>query len=223
MIDPALLRQHPLLATLAPPTMSLLAERAIPMRWRARQLLFRRGDSPIGLILVTSGRVRVVREEGGRRWVLHVEEAGGTLGEVPLFDGSPMPATAIAAEETTGILIVPDLVYAAMRGDASLADRLLQRLARRVRTLADRIDRLTRQSVGMRLAAVLLERAGREPSRPFTLGMPQAQFAEELGTVREVLVRELGALVRRQVLVPLGRGRYEVRDMGALQRAAAGA
>jgi CRP-like cAMP-binding protein len=222
MLDPASLRHHPLLADASAAALSLLAAQALPMQWRARQALFRRGDPPIGLILVLSGRVRVVREELGRRWVLHVEERGGTLGEVPLFDGSPMPATAIAAEPTTGILIIPELVRAAMRADAGLADQLLQRLARRVRTLADRIERLTRHSVSRRLAAVLLERAAQTPGAPLTLGMSQEQFAEELGTVREVLVRELGGLVRAGVLAPLGRGRFEVRDIEALKRTAAG-
>ncbi len=220
MLDTHALQRHPLLIDAAPQTLALLSSRAARKEWRPRQVLFRRGQPPVGLILVLDGRVRVVRETNGRRQILHIEGAGGTLGEVPLFDGQTMPATAIAAEATTGILIVPDLLQLAIRADPELANKLLARLASRVRLLADRLERLTQHSVARRLAAVLLQLAGNQLDQPFGLGMPQDQFAEELGTVREVLVRELAVLVRRGVLTSLGRGRFLVRDRAFLENTA---
>jgi hypothetical protein len=47
-------------------------------------------------------------------------------------------------------------------------------------------------------------------------------MAEELGTVREVVVRELRRLCSAGVLTRAGRGRYRVADLPAL-RALAGA
>ncbi|MES2525068.1 MAG: Crp/Fnr family transcriptional regulator [Gemmatimonadota bacterium] len=227
----AQLRRHPLLADFTPNALALLADQAVLRTWRSRQTLFRRGDPAVGLILLLEGRVRVFCDAGGRRRMLHIEEAGGTLGEVPLFDGSGMPATAVAAEAAEGVLIVPRLLQKAMVLDPGLAERLLHRLARRVRVLADRLEHLTEHSVANRLAAALLARMTSDTTHRTTdittntssntvdLGMSQEEFAEEIGTVREVLVRELGVLVRAGILRPLGRRRLEVLDPAGLRAA----
>jgi CRP/FNR family cyclic AMP-dependent transcriptional regulator len=47
--------------------------------------------------------------------------------------------------------------------------------------------------------------------------MTQQQLAEEVGTVREVIVRELHALRSRGIIRALGSGRYEVVDAEALR------
>lgn len=222
MPDPALLRRHPLLSQVSASAMELIAAGALLRTWTPRQTIFRRGDPAYGMVLLLSGRVRVFRERDGRRQVLHIEEAGGSLGEIPLFDGGPMPASAVAVEVTEGVVLSPDLVRRAVMRDPGLALILLQRMAGRARGLADRLERMTLHGVGMRLAAALLERARRAPGHPLSLGMSQEQFAEELGTVREVLVRELRVLVNGGILGPLGAGRFELRDLGALRQVAAG-
>jgi biotin operon repressor len=50
--------------------------------------------------------------------------------------------------------------------------------------------------------------------------LTQAALAEELGTVREVIVRGLATLRRDGVLVSDRRGRYSVQDLTALGRLA---
>ena len=71
---------------------------------------------------------------------------------------------------------------------------LLERLARRVRELVERLDRTALRSVSARLAEFLSARADARGRGVIALGMTQQQLAEELGTVREVIVRELHAL-----------------------------
>lgn len=191
----------------------LLAERAVERRYRARQTLFRAGEAPAGVHLVLDGRVRVVREVAGRRQVLHVEEAGGTLGEVPLFSGGTYPATAIAAAPTRCLLLSRELIAAAIAANPELALRLLDRLARRVRELVERIDALRFAPVSVRLARELARRM-----RPIgsdwlvLLPVTQEQFAEEIGTVREVLVRELRSLRESGIIAGRGGSRLQVLD-----------
>jgi DNA-binding IclR family transcriptional regulator len=48
-------------------------------------------------------------------------------------------------------------------------------------------------------------------SASITLGMTQQALAEELGTVREVVSREIRVLTRRGLLEALGGGRYRLR------------
>lgn len=222
MIDPSTLDRIPFLAGASAEARRELAARSVLRRFSAGEVLWTAGGEPRGLLVVLEGRVRVVRATGGRQHVVHVEEPGGTLGDVPLFAGGRYPATAIAAAETLCLAIGRDALWAAIRADPEVAFALLGRLAGRVRGLVERLDGLAARSVGARLAAWLLVRGREAGGGPFTLGGTQAEVAEELGTVREVLVRELGRLRDAGVLRSAGRGRWEVADEAGLRRAAQG-
>lgn len=200
----------------------ILAARATVRRYAAGDVLFTAGSPSRGLFVILDGRVRVLGASGDRPHVLHEEGPGGTLGEVPLFEGGGYPATAVAAAATECLVVARDAVAAAMRSDPSLAWVFLGRLAARVRTLAARLDRLAARSVTARLAAHLLALQASAGAQAISLGGTQAQLAEELGTVREVVVRSLRALRDGGAIRALGKGRYLVRDAAALRRAASG-
>ena len=219
VVDPAELRDQRLFAGISDAARRELAARTVRRIYEADETLFRAGTAARGLYVIVSGRVRVVRDTGGRRHVLHEEGLGGTLGEVPLFEGGGYPATAVAAERTTCLVVGREAIGAAMRADPELAWRLLARLAVRVRTLVDRVDSLAARSVPQRLAAFLVARGGAagRGGGVVTLGGTQQEVAEELGTVREVVVRAVRALCRAGAIEPLGRGRYGVRGAGRLR------
>jgi CRP/FNR family transcriptional regulator, dissimilatory nitrate respiration regulator len=178
------------------------------------ECVFRAGDVPRGLLLVIEGRVRVIREDpdGGRRQVLHVEGPGGTLGEVPLFAGGTYPATAIAVERSRLVLLTRDALMGLITNHPELAFRLLARLALRVREVVRRVDSLAFEPVAQRLARHLLFRVGLVGGPTVSLGMSQEELADELGTVREVLVRALRSLREAGVIRSLGRSRFVVVD-----------
>lgn len=222
MIDPSELRRLPLCTGISDAACRELAARGVRRVYRTGDTLFTAGAEARGLYIVTSGRVRVVRDASGRRHVLHEEGPGGTLGEVPLFEGGGYPATAVAAEPTTCLIIGRDAIAAAMRADAELAWRFLDRLAARVRTLVERVDRLAARSVPQRLAALLVARheSSTRGNGSVTLGGTQQEVAEELGTVREVVVRAVRTLRASGAIESLGGGRYRVRDPQRLKELA---
>jgi CRP-like cAMP-binding protein len=222
VVDPSELRHLPVFAGVSETACRELAARAAMRGYRPGETLFAAGEPARGLFVVTRGRVRVVRDAAARRHVLHEERAGGTLGEVPLFEGGGYPATAIAAEDTTCLVVGRDAIAAAMRVDPELAWRFLARLAARVRTLVERIDGLTARSVPQRLAAMLSARhdSARRETDTVTLGGTQQEVAEELGTVREVVVRAVRKLCASGAIEPVGGGRYQVRDARQLKELA---
>jgi CRP-like cAMP-binding protein len=221
VIDRSLLLGTDLFAGIAPAALDVVVARAVVRVLATGETIFRAGEAASGIYVVVDGRVRVVRDVGGRRHVVHEERAGGTLGEVPLFERGGYPATSIACEPTRCLFIDRDALAQAMRADPELAWRLLGRLASRVRTLVERLDRATARSVPQRLAAHLLERAARQASDRVTLGGTQQAMAEELGTVREVVVRALRGLVASGAIRAVGGGRYEIVDAEALKRMSA--
>lgn len=206
----------PLAGRIAPPLHALAAAHGRLRRMAAGARLFDAGDPVPGLVLVVDGAVRVVRETPARTVVVHHEHAGGLLGEVALFAGTAYPATAVATEPTVVLLIGADAVRSALASSPALAELLLARLARRTQEVIERLDRLATLTVARRLASHLHARAGQARADVITLGMTQVQLAEELGTVKEVITRELRMLVQRGVIAAHGGGRYRILDRPAL-------
>jgi CRP-like cAMP-binding protein len=184
-----------------------LAARAVTRRFARGARLWAAGTEPRGLFVLLEGRVRIVRAAGTRHHVLHTEGPGATLGEVPLFSGGTYPATAIAEEPCVCLIIDRATLALAMAADPRLAWTLLARLAGRVRLLVERLSAQTADPVGTRLDAYLRSRpVGADGT--ITLGGTQQQVAEEIGTVREVVVRLLRQWTDEGRLQRRGRGAY---------------
>lgn len=199
-----------------------LLSSAVERSFVAGEVLYLAGSPAYSLFLVLEGRVRLLRESNGRTLLIHEEERGGCLGEVPLFEGTTYPATAIAAEPTRCLVLRREAILEMVRTEPELAFVVLARLAARVRHLVQRLERNTSHSTLGRLAEHLLARSEACRGRAFTLGSSQQRVAEELGTVRELVVRGLRALRDRGAIVALGGGRYSVADEGLLRRIASG-
>lgn len=189
-------------------------------RFRRGEYLWTTGAEARGLLVVISGRVRVVRAVEGRQFGVHTEGPGGTLGEVPFFSGGRYPASAVAAETTLCLVLDRATLVRAVAADPDLAMRWLDRLGTRVRRLVERLDQQTGHSVEQRLAAFLLIREEASGGAPFTLGATQTEAAEEIGTVREVLVRTLRRFRETRLVATPRRGHYRLVDRARLQRIA---
>ena len=222
MIDPDTLLRIPLFRELSEGARRELAARSTLRSFAADEVLWHAGAEPRGFFVVIQGAVKVVRTVHGRQHVVHVEGAGGTLGDVALFEGSTYPATAIANCRTVCLAVTRDGLLAAIRQDPELALSLLGRLAARVRHVIGRLDGLAARSVSARLAGYLLERRERAGREPFTLGGSHATVAEELGTVREVLGRNLRGLRDRGLITMGANGAMRIVDEAGLRAAAEG-
>jgi CRP/FNR family transcriptional regulator len=220
-----------LLEVLSSAGRATLLKHSVERRFATGDLLWAAGDPSEGIALVLEGKVRIVRVSGDRQTVIHSGEPGTTLGEVPFFTGDCYPATAVAAEPTRCLFLTHAAVTEAMATDSRLAFFFLRRLSARVQTLVERVDRNTVSSVQTRLARFILERSQSARRAPrstsgggkrvvFSLGMTQTALAEELGTVREVVVRALRGLRQSGAIESAGEGKYRVVDAAMLEQLA---
>src|SRR5262249_62276991 len=70
------------------------------------EILFMEGEEARGLYCIVEGSVRAFRESmEGREQVIHVETAGATIAEVPVFDEGTYPST-VAGEEDSVLLFI---------------------------------------------------------------------------------------------------------------------
>jgi len=219
VIDERLFPRVPTLGALPAAARAELARRGIDLSFRRGEYLFHAGDPSRGLFLVVEGRVRVINERNGRRYLVHEEGAGATLGEVPLMLGGGYPASAVAGSDARCLLFSREALNAAMAASPEVAWLLLQRMAERVRTLVGRLEQRSATPILQSLAALILDRST-GAGAAVVLGATQQELAESLGTVREVIARQLTALKRAGAIRPAGRGRIEVADRMKLFRLA---
>lgn len=199
---------------------SELARHSALRDYRRAQVLWTAGSESKGLHVVTRGRIRVLRSRNGRQHLIHVSEVGATMGEVPLFDGRPYPATAIAATDAQCLVLSPASVRGLANDNGVFAALFMERLSARVRTLVDRLERQTLGDVRSRLAASLLGASSESGGADFDIGMTQDEWAEDLGTVREVLARELRAMKDDGLIEQMDRRRFRLLREDALEEIA---
>lgn len=214
------LADSPALAGLSARVVRRLAAAAVIKRFQRRAVLFRAGDAPAALHFVLSGRVRVARRIESGSSVLHFEDAGGVLGEIPVFGGGAYPATATATETVHCAVLSGETVERLLAEEPEFARFALHRIARRARIVLERLDELSDYSVKARVAGYMLARAETTARRAIEVGMSQAALADRLGTVREVVVRSLRALCDDGALRRDGRSRFVVTDEQRLRELA---
>ena len=186
-------------------------------------VLWRAGAASRGLFVVLSGQVRVVRSRRGRQHLLHVSGPGATMGEVPLSGGGGYPATAIVSRDAECLVLPVQDVLDIVARNTALANLLLRQVCRRVEGLATRLEAQTLGDVRTRLAASLVGLAAESPNGTIQVPRPQSEWAEDLGTVREVLARELKSLETRGLIERDNRRHLRILDEDQLEAIALGA
>ena len=216
------LRRTALFGDLDDAELNALAGRAIERRLARDEILFVAGDEARGLFVIVSGSLRAYREGvDGREQVIHVERAGSTIAELPVFDDKPYPSTVAAEEETVVLFLDKDDVKSLCLKFPQIALAALKMLAGRLRKCAELVEELSLREVDQRLARWLLSEARARGYRAatgieVTLVLTNQQIATRIGSVREVVSRALSRLQQNGLIIVDGR-RITISDEQALE------
>ncbi len=227
-LDPVgTLRRVPFFAVLPPEELKTLASHCVVRRLVRDELLFTEGDPCEGLFVVQAGAIKLFKmAETGREQVLVIERAGSTVAELPLFDGGTFPASAAAVDDST-LLFLPKREFLALcRNNSEVAFTVIRTLAWRFRYMTSLVEELSLKEVSHRLARFLRDRALKSGVRTrrgieFPLEETNQQIAAEIGTVRDLVSRNLRRFVDRGIL-RLELRKVIVLDMGELEAQIAG-
>ncbi len=86
--------------------LAFLAQRAVTRRFSAGEIVFSEDDPCVGMYVVESGQLRIFKTSAsGREQVLTIEAPGGSVAELPVFDGGNYPASASTIEDSTLLFI----------------------------------------------------------------------------------------------------------------------
>ncbi len=219
----ALLHQVPIFAELDDTALRQVAERCVIRAVAGGTLLFAAGEECRGLYIVESGRVRIFRTSpDGKEQVLHIEGAGRTVAELPLFDGQPYPASAITIEPSRLAFLARADFERLYRSSPNIAHAIIRGLGKRLRHLVHVTETLAFRDVAARLALLIagLAAEGGAPAAAgvdLVLARSQRELALEIGAARESVSRALKELARRGLIAPLGGDRIHIPDVARLQ------
>ncbi len=199
-----------------------LADRAVPREFAPGEMLFAERDACSGLYVVERGNVRIYKTSAsGREQVLSIDGPGSSVAEVPVLDGGGYPASGAAVDHATLLFIGKQDFQALCLAHPEVALKVLRVVGARLRRLVEIIEELSFTTVRHRLASFLLRLAQREgtPSdagMEFALPGSHQELAAQLGTVRELVSRNLSRMQAEGLLKLEGR-RVIVADLRALE------
>jgi CRP/FNR family transcriptional regulator, cyclic AMP receptor protein len=217
------LRRTPLFASLTETEMRALASRVSRKSLQRGEQLFAEGDPCSGLFLVASGKIRIFKlSASGREQVLAMEGEGSSFAELPVFDGGNYPASASAWEDSEILFISSKDFQNFCREHPDVALKVIAIVGSRLRRLVGIIEELSFTTVRQRLISLIVQLAEVEGTRSkegihLELKKSHQDFAAELGTVRELVSRNLGRLQAEGYLEVEGR-KLVVKDLSGLKR-----
>lgn len=209
-----------LFAALSESEIQALAQRSVERRFAADEVLFWEGEACAGIFLLTQGSVKIFKTSAaGREMMLSLETAPGSVAELPLFDGGPYPASVRAVGPVEALFINKSDFQQVCRQFPDVALKLLAVVGRRLRHLVGVVESMTFGSVTQRLAKLLLDLSLQAGTDEFDMALTHQELASRLGTVREVVSRNL-ARFRAEGLVQVQGRLLRIVDREGLAREA---
>lgn len=202
------LKRTALFSALSDAELQSLATRTLIRAYAAGEPLFFEGASCEGLYIVAKGRVRIFKTSaGGREQVLAIEGPGGSIAELPVFDGGSYPASVTAIEPSELLFVARQDFRALCLECPEIALKVLQVAGARLRRLVGIIEELSFTTVRHRLISWILREAKSQSGSSFTLRVSHQEIAARIGTVRELVSRNL---VRLQAQEFIGINSHEI-------------
>src|SRR5947207_15221894 len=211
-----------LFSGLADSEMDFLAPRVVPRKFSSGQIIFNEGDPCSGLYVVASGQVRIFKTSaGGREQVLSIDGPGSSIAELPVFDGGNYPASVAAVDDATLLFVSKQDFQELCLTHPQVTLKVLRVVGARLRRLVGIIEELSFTTVRHRLAAFLIRFAtqqGRKTSDGVEITLPEnnQEIASQIGTVRELVSRNLSRLQAEGIIAIDGRT-LTINDLKALE------
>jgi CRP/FNR family cyclic AMP-dependent transcriptional regulator len=197
--------------------LAAVAEASRLRAFRRGQVVFTTGDPGDTLIVVLTGRVKVVvRSADGGELTLTIIGPGATLGELSVADGGPRSADAETLEECRLLFIPRATVLDICSRVPSVAEALTGALAATLRRLTEATSDLIFLDMPRRVAKILLSQPPGEDG-VLRLALTQEELAHQVGSTRQSVNAALRGFEKRGWIEVHGRS-VTVKQAAALRR-----
>jgi CRP/FNR family transcriptional regulator, cyclic AMP receptor protein len=218
----AILKRVPIFSSLTEQEFGFLTSHLLQRKYTSGELIFHEGDVCAGLYIVQSGNVRIFKSSaGGREQVLSIDGPGSSIAELPVFDGGNYPASAQAITDSALLFFSRKDFQTLCVQHPEVALKVLRVIGGRLRRLVGIIEELSFTTVRHRLIALLLRLGRAEDARNgdatiLTLPANNSELAAQIGTVRELVSRNLSRL-QAEGLIQIDNRTLEIPSLKRLQ------
>jgi CRP/FNR family transcriptional regulator, cyclic AMP receptor protein len=165
--------------------------------FRRGQVVFITGDPGDTLVVVISGRVKVVvRSADGGELTLAIIQASGVFGELSIADGGPRSADAETLEASELLFVPRETIHDICARVPSAAQALMSSVAASLRRLTEAASDLVFLDLPRRIAKILLSQA-RDDEGTIRLSLSQQELAHQVGGTRQSVNAALRGFERR--------------------------
>jgi len=189
------LRRSTIFRRLAPDDRERLATVATTRDYDKGAFIFSEGDSSEMFFTVVAGRVKVFKTaRRGSDVILELFGPGDPVGAVAVYEAKPYPASAVALEPTTCLLVPRHSFFTLLETRPTLVRGLLVGLTHRLVELTNRLAELSGGRVEARLARFFLKLAAdigqkRAEGIFVALVLSRQEIADMIGTTIETAIR----------------------------------
>ena len=192
-----ILRGTNLLRSVPPEDLRAIAAASRLRSFRRGQVVFIAGDAGDTVIVVVSGRVKVVvYSADGGELTLTIVGPGGLFGEVSVADGGPRSADAETLEESQLLLVPREAIQDVSARVPAVAQALTVSIAAILRRLTEAASDLVFLDLPRRVAKVLLNQP-RDNDGTIRTRLSQEQLAHQAGGTRQSVNAALRGFERR--------------------------
>ena len=202
-VDHDVVRRAPLFAALDEQTAESLISTMSPSRLERGDVLFHEGDQGDRLYVIGEGKIKLGRTSSdGRENLLAILGPGEMFGELSLFDPGPRTATATVVADAVVLELGHSDLIRWLQDKPTVAQHLLQALARRLRRTNEALADLVFSDVPGRVAKALLDlstRFGEKVDEGIRVAhdLTQEELAQLVGASRETVNKALADFAAR--------------------------
>ncbi len=202
-----------------------LAAQALYKKFKPGDLVIGETDPIKSFYVVISGQLKLYRSSlEGKEQTLQILGPGDPFGLCTAFATESFPASAMAIEDSSVLLIPGTVMESAARQEPALLFNIIQILSQRLKNSMELIELLALKEIPERLASFLRhESAKSQPDKNIVvrLTISQRELAKILGATPEALSRALRKMVNKEILSTSGR-EISILNQEALEELAEG-
>jgi CRP/FNR family cyclic AMP-dependent transcriptional regulator len=216
------LAKHPIFGRLKPDAVASFLTAGRLYRYRPNAVIFMQGDPPNEVFFIIKGRVAISSTAAEGQVLLYAFLGPGDLfGELGVLGNMSRSATVEALDDCSIWGVSGKAFVRLVSEEPSVAQILLEALARQVVALNSNTEDLLFLDLKGRVAKRLLGLAGHPPAEASDVDVPgdvsQKQLAHLVGGTRENVSRVLSEFQRRGIVKRDGH-HYTLTDVAALRR-----
>lgn len=210
---------------LGPAERELLDGTARLRRVERGERLFREGAEADAVWAVDEGVVHILKSgPDGREMVLEVIPPGELFGAVAAIESRPYPAGAMAVEDGAVWVLAASVARDLSRRYPTVRAAIFEQVASRLRSAHERLRSVALERVEQRLARAVLslaDKIGQRQGEKVALAVTRQELADMTGTTVETAIR-VTSRWQSQGLVSSSRSELLLNDLTALEEIAGG-